>query len=36
MSVLLDEPPEYLLAMLEVKQRRAEAAKYGPDSQLME
>jgi hypothetical protein len=36
MSVLLAEPPYYLSAMLEVKQRRHEAQQYGADSQLME
>jgi hypothetical protein len=36
MSVLLDEPAEYLDAMFEVAQRRREASEYGSDSELME
>jgi hypothetical protein len=36
MSVLLTEPDEYLAAMFEVRQRRAEAQQYGADSELME
>jgi len=36
MSVLLAEPDYYIDAMLEVRQRRAEASTYGADSELME
>lgn len=32
MSVLLNEPDDYLDAMFEVQIRRKEAAEYGPDA----
>lgn len=32
MSVLLEEPDEFLDAMFAVMERRVETAQYGPDS----